>query len=56
LTPAVVEQMTAVGGLLILAIGLNILGVKRLRIGNMLPAILLPLLYDVLHHLTTSFF
>jgi uncharacterized membrane protein YqgA involved in biofilm formation len=56
LTPTVVEQMTAVGGLLILAIGLNILGVRRLRIGNMLPAILLPLLYDMLRQLTGSFF
>jgi len=56
LTPAVIEQMTAVGGLLILAIGFNILGVRRLRIGNMLPAILLPLLYDVLRQLTEALF
>ena len=48
LTPAVVEQMTAVGGLLILAIGFNILGFKRLRIGNMLPAIAIPLIYDLI--------
>ncbi len=47
LTPPVVEQMTAVGGLLILAIGFNILGIKRLRIGNMLPALAVPLLYDL---------
>ena len=47
LTPPVVEQMTAVGGLLILAIGINILGIKRLRIGNMLPAIGIPLIYDL---------
>ncbi len=48
LTPTVVEQMTAVGGLLILAIGFNILGIKRLRIGNMLPAIGIPLIYDLI--------
>ncbi|MBL0712595.1 MAG: DUF554 domain-containing protein [Desulfosarcina sp.] len=47
LTTPVVEQMTAVGGLLILAIGFNILGIKRLRIGNMLPAIAVPLIYDL---------
>jgi uncharacterized membrane protein YqgA involved in biofilm formation len=47
LTPPVVTQMTAVGGLLILAIGINILGLKRLRIGNMLPAIFIPLIYDL---------
>jgi uncharacterized membrane protein YqgA involved in biofilm formation len=47
LTPAVVSQMTAVGGLLILAIGLNILDIKKLRIGNMLPGLFIPLLYDM---------
>ena len=47
LTPTVVEQMTAIGGLLILAIGFNILGIKRLRIGNMLPAIFMPLFYHL---------
>ncbi len=48
LTPPVIGQMTAVGGLLILAIGFNILGFKRLRIGNMLPAIAIPLIYDLI--------
>ncbi len=48
LTPPVIGQMTAVGGLLILAIGFNILGFKRLRIGNMLPAIGIPLIYDLI--------
>lgn len=51
LTPAVVSQMSAVGGLLIVAIGLNILDIKKLRIGNMLPGIFLPLIYDVLRSL-----
>ena len=37
----------ALGGLLILAIGFNILGIQRLRIGNMLPAIFVPLLYNL---------
>ena len=48
LTPPVIGQMTGVGGLLILAIGFNILGFKRLRIGNMLPAIGIPLIYDLI--------
>ena len=48
MTPGVVEEMDAVGGLLILAIGFNILGIKRLRIGNMLPAIGIPLIYDLI--------
>jgi uncharacterized membrane protein YqgA involved in biofilm formation len=40
--------MSAIGGLLILAIGLNLLEIKKLKIGNMLPAIFIPLIYQVL--------
>jgi uncharacterized protein len=47
----VVTQMSAVGGLLIVAIGLSILDIKKLRIGNMLPGIFIPLLYDTLRSL-----
>jgi uncharacterized membrane protein YqgA involved in biofilm formation len=39
LTEPVVDEMSAVGGLLILAIGLDILDIKRLPIGNLLPGI-----------------
>ncbi|HCY88561.1 MAG TPA: DUF554 domain-containing protein [Desulfobacteraceae bacterium] len=45
LIPAVVSQMSAVGGLLILAIGLNMIREKKIAVGNMLPAIFLPLCY-----------
>jgi uncharacterized membrane protein YqgA involved in biofilm formation len=45
LVPAVVAQMSAVGGLLIVAIGFNLLDIANLRVGNMLPAIFLPLVY-----------
>ncbi|HJV35188.1 DUF554 domain-containing protein [Geomonas sp.] len=41
LTPSVVQEMNAVGGLLIVAIALGMLGVKRLPVGNLLPAIFL---------------
>ncbi len=47
LVPEVVAQMSSVGGLLIMAIGFNLLEMKRIRIGNMLPAILIPLVYYV---------
>lgn len=39
LTEAVVLEMNAVGGLLIAAIGLDLIGIKRLPVGNMLPAV-----------------
>jgi uncharacterized membrane protein YqgA involved in biofilm formation len=47
LIPGVVAQMSAVGGLLILAIGINLLEIKKLKIGNMLPAIFIPLIYQI---------
>lgn len=39
LTPALVAEMTAVGGLLIVGIGANLLELTRIRAGNLLPAI-----------------
>jgi hypothetical protein len=39
LTETVVLEMNAVGGLLIVAIGLDLIGIKRLPVGNMLPAV-----------------
>lgn len=44
---ATVVEMSAVGGAVIFAIGLNMLGVGqgKLRVGNMLPAIFFPILY-----------
>lgn len=48
LSPDVVAQMSAVGGLLILAIGIGLLEIKKIRIGNMLPAIFIPLCFHAL--------
>ncbi|MBN1957598.1 MAG: DUF554 domain-containing protein [Desulfuromonadales bacterium] len=39
LTDPVVVEMNAVGGLLIVAISLDLIGVKRLPVGNLLPAV-----------------
>ncbi len=46
LTDAVITEMSAVGGILILGLGLNILdvGKERIPVGNMLPAIFIPIL------------
>jgi uncharacterized membrane protein YqgA involved in biofilm formation len=48
LLPEVVAQMSAVGGLLIMAIGIGLLEIKKIKIGNMLPAIFIPLIYQVI--------
>ncbi|MCL2867326.1 MAG: DUF554 domain-containing protein, partial [Clostridia bacterium] len=45
LSAAVITEMSAAGGLVVLGIGVNLLLDKKIRIGDMLPAIFLPLLY-----------
>ena len=48
LPQAVVTEMSAVGGALIIAIAINMLslGREKIKAGNMLPAIFLPILYS----------
>ena len=47
LDSAAVAEMSAVGGTIIVGIGINMLGLgkAKIQVGNMLPAIFLPLLY-----------
>ena len=45
LTPDIIREMSAVGSLLIAAIGFNFLGVKEIKVANFIPAIFIPLLY-----------
>jgi uncharacterized membrane protein YqgA involved in biofilm formation len=47
LTDAVISQMSLVGGVLILAVGFNLLEIKRFKVGNMLPAVIMPLAFHV---------
>lgn len=51
LTPAVIADMSAVGGLLITAIGINMIRTAKIRVGNMLPSIFIPLLYFIVKSL-----
>lgn len=48
LTQQVISDMSVVGSLLILGIGLNILGVSKIKIANLLPAILVPVAYHLI--------
>lgn len=45
LSDAVITEMSAVGGLLIMAIGINMLLEKDIKVANLLPAILIPFIY-----------
>ncbi len=47
LTPEVISQISAVGGLLIVAIGMNMLRENKIKVGNMLPAVFIPLIYYI---------
>jgi uncharacterized membrane protein YqgA involved in biofilm formation len=49
MTEPAITEMNGIGGLLIVAIGLDLLDIKRLPIGNLLPAVFIALL---LVHLT----
>lgn len=44
LSPTMVNQLTAVGGVLILGIGLNLLEIRRVNISNLLPSLLIVVL------------
>ena len=48
LTPEAVAEMTGTGGLLIIGIGLNVLDIKKVKIGNLLPGIFFALLLTTL--------
>lgn len=57
LSAAVVTEMSAVGGTILLGMAVNMLGLgkERIKVANMLPAIFLPLLYFPLSQWIASF-
>jgi hypothetical protein len=40
-TPLMIEELTAVGGVIVMGIGVNILGLKKVKVGNFIPALFL---------------
>lgn len=51
LSDIVVQEMSAVGGLLIVGIGVNMLLNEKIKVANLLPAILIPFIYYPLYNL-----
>jgi uncharacterized protein len=47
LTAEVISQMSLVGSILIMGIGLTMLEIKKIKVGNMLPAIFLPFIFYI---------
>ncbi|MDI9370454.1 MAG: DUF554 domain-containing protein [Synergistaceae bacterium] len=48
MSPQAVDEITAIGGLMMLGIGFGILGIKKMRVVNMLPALAVTLLLTTL--------
>jgi uncharacterized membrane protein YqgA involved in biofilm formation len=48
LIESVILNMSSIGGLLIIGLALNMLDYKKIKVGNMLPAIFIPLIYQVI--------
>jgi uncharacterized membrane protein YqgA involved in biofilm formation len=42
LTPEIIREMSAVGSLIITGIGLNFLGIKEIKVANLIPAVFVP--------------
>ena len=47
LTDTIISQMSFTGSILIFAIGVNMFGLKKIKVGNMLPAIFMPIVFDL---------
>lgn len=58
LTPEVVTEMTAVGGVLLFGMGINLMGIseRKIQVGNMIPGIFLPIIYFPLAELAEKLF
>jgi hypothetical protein len=46
-TPLMIQQLTAVGGLLIVGISMNILEIKKIKVTNLLPSLVLIVVFSL---------
>lgn len=44
----IIRSISMVGNILLIAIGLNFLEIKRIKVANMLPALLIPIIYHII--------
>lgn len=45
MTQDMIREISIVGGILIFAIGLNLMEVKKIKVGNLLPSVFIPVIY-----------
>lgn len=55
LSEALIAQMSCVGSVLIFAIGINMLFGKKVKVGNLLPAVLFPIIFALIKSLWPGF-
>ncbi|SNX53074.1 DUF554 domain-containing protein [Thermoanaerobacterium sp. RBIITD] len=48
LTNNVIADMSAIGGILIVGISINMLNITKIKVGNLLPAIFIPVIYQLI--------
>jgi len=48
--PYILNELTAAGGLMVIAIGINLLGLKKIKLANFLPGLIFAVLYALLFH------
>jgi uncharacterized membrane protein YqgA involved in biofilm formation len=46
--PVVINELTAVGGVLVMGIGINILGLQKIKVANFLPALALIIVFTLI--------
>lgn len=48
LTQSVITDMTAVGSILIMGLGFNMLNMTKIKVANLLPAVFIPVIYQII--------
>ncbi|TNF08762.1 MAG: DUF554 domain-containing protein [Bacillota bacterium] len=48
LTPEVVRSLSMVGNILLIAIGFNFMEIKKIKVANLLPALVIPIIYFII--------
>lgn len=51
LIQSVITDMTAIGSLMIMGIGFNMLGMSKIKVANLLPAVFIPIFYQLILNL-----
>ncbi len=55
MSDALISTLSGVGSVLIFAVGVNLLWSKKIRVGNLLPALLVPVIWEALQYIPLPF-